>query len=493
MSNIFSIFVSVKQKVTDITEAISSLAKQMESMQKTIDSQHSTICQINRTSQGQLKEIRDLKRLLKKERKENEDLRKRLSKYEEPPKNSTNSSTPPSKEKMKDEILRRTKSLRKPSGKKPGGQPGHEGSTLEVNDNPDVVIDHAPDVCDKCGDSLEDCDTVLDYVTQIISLPELKPLIKQVNHYVKICRTCGHRVKANSERRRSNAVVYDASVKGLAVYLSVVQFLPFNRIALFFNEVFGLDISQGSIVNWVNAAKKAAQPAIEKIKEYIMQSAVVGFDESGCYCNNRLDWAWIAQTVYFTLLFHGNSRKGQELEERFGDSLERMTAVTDRHSAYFALHFLNHQVCLAHLLRECQYLNELDTHQTWSKSVESLLQEAIHERNQQPSQSLDIRPWLKRLDELMDENLSKLNDKFTTFKNGLLKCRDYIFNFLMDPAIPPDNNASERGIRKLKIKLKISGCFRSGLGADAFMDLHSIVETTKKHGNSPYNSILALF
>lgn len=493
MSNIFSIFVSVKQKVTDITEAISSLAKQMESMQKTIDSQHSTICQINRTSQGQLKEIRDLKRLLKKERKENEDLRKRLSKYEEPPKNSTNSSTPPSKEKMKDEILRRTKSLRKPSGKKPGGQPGHEGSTLEVNDNPDVVIDHTPDVCDKCGDSLEDCDTVLDYVTQIISLPELKPLIKQVNHYVKICRTCGHRVKANSERRRSNAVVYDASVKGLAVYLSVVQFLPFNRIALFFNEVFGLDISQGSIVNWVNAAKKAAQPAIEKIKEYIMQSAVVGFDESGCYCNNRLDWAWIAQTVYFTLLFHGNSRKGQELEERFGDSLERMTAVTDRHSAYFALHFLNHQVCLAHLLRECQYLNELDTHQTWSKSVESLLQEAIHERNQQPSQSLDIRPWLKRLDELMDENLSKLNDKFTTFKNGLLKCRDYIFNFLMDPAIPPDNNASERGIRKLKIKLKISGCFRSGLGADAFMDLHSIVETTKKHGNSPYNSILALF
>ena len=97
-----------------------------------------------------------------------------------------------------------------------------------------------------------------------------------------------------------------------------------------------------------------------------MQSSVVGFDESGCYCNKRLDWAWIAQTVYFTLVFHGNSRKGRELEDRFGDSLERVTAVTDRHSAYFALHFLNHQVCLAHLLRECQYLNELDKGQQWS-------------------------------------------------------------------------------------------------------------------------------
>ena len=170
-----------------------------------------------------------------------------------------------------------------------------------------------------------------------------------MRHYVTICRTCGKRVKSRSERKRSNAVVYDASVKGLVVYLSAVQFLFYNRIASFFKEIFGLEISRGSMVNWINEAKKAAAPAIEKIKEYITQSAVVGFDETDCYCNKRPDWAWIAQTVYFTLVFHGKSRKGQELEDRFGDSLERMTAVTDRHSAYFALHFLNHQVCLAHL------------------------------------------------------------------------------------------------------------------------------------------------
>lgn len=493
VSNGLRIFTAVKQKVTDISEAISSLAQQIESMQKTIDSQHLTICQINRTSQSQLKEIQDLKRLLKKEKKDNEELRKRLSKYEEPPKDSSNSSTPPSKERMKDEIVRRTQSLRKPSGKKPGGQSGHKGSTLKISETPTAVINNVPEVCDQCGDPLDACDTVLDYVTQIISLPELKPLITQVNHYVKVCRTCGNRVKSSSERRRSNSVVYDTSVKGLVVYLSVVQFLPFGRIATFFKEVFGLKISQGSMVNWIEEAKKAAEPAVEKIKEYIMQSAIVGFDESGCYCNKRLDWAWIAQTVYFTLLFHGKSRKGRELEDRFGDSLERMTAVTDRHSAYFALHFLNHQVCLAHLLRECQYLNELDKEQEWSKSVEELLQDAIHERNLHPTKQINTVPWLEKLDKLIDKNLSKLNEKFAIFKKGLLKCRDYIFNFLKDPAIPPDNNASERGIRKLKIKLKNSGCFRSDLGADAFMDLHSIVETTKKHGNSPYNVILALF
>ena len=483
----------MRQQVNDITDALRSLSSQIESMRKTIDSQYVTICRINRTSQAQLKKIRTLEQMLKKKEKENEELRRRLSKYEEPPKNSGNSSTPPSKESMKAEIIRRTRSLRKPSEKKPGGQAGHEGNTLGLNANPDNIIEMNAEVCDGCGASLSDCDTELDYVTQIISLPEFKPLVTEVRHYVSVCRSCGKRVKSHSERRRSNAVVYDASVKGLVVYLSVVQFLPYNRIASFFTEVFGLEISQGSMVNWVNEARKAAAPAIEKIKEYIKRSSVVGFDESGCYCNKRLDWAWIAQTVYFTLVFHAGSRKGRELEGRFGDSLERMTAVTDRHSAYFALNFLNHQVCLAHLLRECQYLNELDKEQQWSKSVESLLQEAIHERNGKPQESIDTRPWLERLDKLVNENLSKMNDKFTTFKNGLLKCRDFIFNFLKDPAIPPDNNASERGIRKLKIKLKNSGCFRSDFGADAFMDLHSIVETTKKHGNSPYNAILALF
>lgn len=493
MSDKIVIFVSVKQQVNDITEVLRGLSEQIKSMQNTIDSQHATICRINRNGQAQLKKIQALERMLNKKDKELDELRKRLSKYKEPPKNSGNSSTPPSKERMKDEIVRRTKSLRKPSGKKPGGQPGHEGITLELNGTADSIVEESPDLCDECGESLEGCDTELDYITQIISLPELKPLITEVRHYVKVCRACGKRVKAHTERRRSNAVVYDASVKGLVVYLSMVQFLPYNRIASFFKEVFGLEISQGSMVNWISEAKRSAKPAIEKIKEYIMQSSVVGFDESGCYCNKHLDWAWIAQTVYFTLVFHGKSRKGQELEDRFGDSLERMTAVTDRHSAYFALHFLNHQVCLAHLLRECQYLNELDKEQQWSKSVESLFQEAIHERKEKPTESIDPQSWLDRLDKLIDENLSRLNEKFTTFRNGLLKCRDYIFNFLRDPAIPYDNNASERGIRKLKIKLKNSGCFRSDLGADAFMDLHSIIETTKKHGNSPYNAILALF
>ena len=190
MPDKISIFISVKQQVNDITEVLRSLSAQIESMQKTIDSQYATICQINRTSQAQLRKIRTLEQTLKKKDKEIDALMRRLSKYEEPPKNSGNSNTPPSKESVKDEIVRRTKSLRKPSGKKPGGQAGHVGNTLELNAAPDKIVEASAERCGGCGASLSGCDTELDHVTQIISLPELKPLVTEMRHYVTICRAC---------------------------------------------------------------------------------------------------------------------------------------------------------------------------------------------------------------------------------------------------------------------------------------------------------------
>ncbi|WP_044065441.1 IS66 family transposase [Prevotella pectinovora] len=475
----------MKEQVTDISKVLLNIAEEMRLMRETINQQHTEITKLNRN-------IESLNHQLRKKNEEIAELKKLLSKYETPDKNSGNSSMPPGKERMKDEIVRRTKTLRKPSGKKPGGQEGHKGHKLSCVDTPDEVIDDVPDYCTNCGETLADAERILDYVTQKVSIPELKPVVKEIRHYVMVCKNCGERIRT-APRHRSNDVVYDASVKSLVVYLSVVQFLPYGRIANFLHDVLGLSPSEGSLVNWVNEAKRNAQPIVDKIKEYIMSSNVVGFDESGCYCNKRLDWAWIAQTVYYTLLFRANGRGSKELTDRFGDSLERMTTVTDRHSAYFALHFLNHQVCLAHLLRELQYLSELNTSQKWSEQVANLFREAIHKRNTNPTDIISKASWLDKLDCLLKLNVSKFGKKFDTFKIGLIKCRDYIFNFLEDPVIPPDNNASERGIRKLKIKLKNSCTFRSDFGADAFLELHSVVETAKKHNQTPFNAIQALF
>ncbi len=477
----------VKKRAEDIAPMLAEMTEHLRSLRETVNSQHEQICALNRNIDRQNRELRKL-------RKENGELRERLARYELPEKNSGNSSTPPSKERIKDEVLRRTKSLRKPTGRKPGGQVGHQGSTLTRDEEPTMVEEESSEFCTNCGAPLDGCERVLDHVTQVISLPQLAPVVKEIRHYITICRNCGERVQPHAKRKAgSNAVIYDDTVKALVVYLNVVLFLPYGRIAAFLREVFGLEISQGSMVNWVNAAKRGAGPAIKEIERRIKRSSVAGFDESGLYCNKRLDWAWIAQTAYFTLLFRAGGRASKELDNRFGDALERMVAVTDRHSAYFALNFLDHQVCLAHLLRELQYLNELDKAQDWSIRVEQLLQEAIHERNEHPEDAIGKDPWEKRLKSLLTENVSHLKEPFGKLQKGLTKCQDYIFNFLENPAIPPDNNASERGIRKVKIKMKNSGTFRSDDGADAFLEILSIVETTKKHNMPIYDAIRALF
>ena len=124
--------------------------------------------------------------------------------------------------------------------------------------------------------------------------------------------------------------------------------------------------------------------------------------------------------------------------------------------------------------------------------MQSLLREAIHERNVRPEEVISKGPWLDRLDKLLAKNLTHLKEDFERLRKGLVKVRDYIFNFLEDPLIPSDNNSSERGIRKLKVKQKISGTFRSDVGADAFFAIHSIADTAWKNNQSQLNAIATI-
>lgn len=477
-SNKFCIFVTVKQKVTDISESLATLAQELAEMRRTIDSQYAEICSLNR----------NVDKLLK----ENRALRARLEKYEKPPKNSGNSSTPPSKEPLKSEVERRTKSLREKSGRPVGGQKGHEGTTRKIVDNPDEIENVSSNYCKECGRNLSDIEGELDYVTQEVDLPPVMPIYRERRFYKKVC-TCGCCNRDYSPRKRGgNQITFGKNIRAIATYLSVVQCMPYERLQSLFADMFHLSISQGTLVNIVKEMMEKSKPAIDLIECLIKESPVVGFDESGCYTNGKLNWSWIAQTTYLTLVFRGAGRGAKVLEGRFGDSLKNMVAVTDRHSAYFAIDFLANQVCLAHLLRNLEYLNDIDKDQTWAGEVQTLLREAIHERNQRPTDIIPKQGWLDRLDELLKKNLDSLRKEFNELKRGILKCRDYIFNFLENPAIPSDNNASERGIRKLKVKQKISGCFRSETGADAFPALHSIADTAWKNDQSPFNASLAL-
>ena len=171
----------MKEAVTDIYETLLAMTEEVRLLRETIGSQHTDICRLNRN-------IDKLNADLRKRDKRIKELEEKLAKYETPNKNSGNSNTPPSKENIKAEVIRRTKTLRKPTGRKPGGQEGHEGCTLKKAQTPDETEDIMANYCTRCGASLEDCERILDYVTQVVSIPELKPIVKEIRHYIMVCK-----------------------------------------------------------------------------------------------------------------------------------------------------------------------------------------------------------------------------------------------------------------------------------------------------------------
>ncbi|WP_321332324.1 transposase [uncultured Bacteroides sp.] len=181
-----------------------------------------------------------------------------------------------------------------------------------------------------------------------------------------------------------------------------------------------------------------------------------------------------------------------QIYKEFPEGLSKATLVTDRHSSYFCIPVKEHQICLAHLLRELNYLSELNKKQTWSQRFLELLRDAIHQRKTKKWENIPRQEFEQKLDELLNEPLWQYQKEFWGFRKALARKKDYIFKFLYDPDVPYDNNASESAIRIIKTELKVCGCFRSEKGADTFMQLHSIVDTAKKNQISRYKTLLAI-
>lgn len=423
---------------------------------------------------------------------ENADLRKRLSKYEDPqpPKNSGNSSVPPSKERMGDEIKRRTSSLREKSGKKSGGQPGHEGKTRMMSDCPDETEDIQPNYCRECGRELSGVEGVEEYREECVGF-RITPVVRRLRFLNKTCSCgcCNH----VEHTRRKNPVYLSSEIRALAVYLNIVMCMPYNRIKSFMHDVMRIDISEGSIRNFIEEAGGKADTICDRIASELVKSPVAGADESGFYVNGKLNWAWILQNPKLTLTWIAKGRGAKEMDERFGpDALENTVLTTDRHSAYFSMNVKGHQICIAHLLRNLNYLNELDGKQNWSSRLQELLRKAVHWRNTNPGTVADTSKWIESLDKLLNENLEKFKKPFRQLRNSLRKLKDHVFHFLKDSRVPSHNNASEAGIRILKVKQKRSGGFRSQSGAEDFMAIHSVADTAKKNDFSRWDAVLAL-
>ena len=279
---------------------------------------------------------------------------------------------------------------------------------------------------------------------------------------------------------------YGSNLKALVSYLNTEHHIPYKRLCEILRDVLNISVSEGSIYNMLERVKTSASTMYEQIRKRIESSPVVGADETGLKINGKQHWQWSFQTENLTYVYPDSSRGKAAVDKHFPNGLPNSWLVTDRHSSYFNMNVKGHQIWLAHLLRELIYLDELEPEEPWSKEMMKLFREAIHKRKMVEWEKIDRENILKRFDELIYGCLKCVNRDIENLKKSLIKHRDNVFRFLFDPKIPYDNNASERSIRPMKLKQKVSGAFRSFPGAVTYAVIHSLADTARKNKQSPF-------
>lgn len=402
-------------------------------------------------------------------------------------KDSSNSSLPPS-----GDIHRKTRSLRAFSARKPGGQSGHKGTTLKMSESPDHIEPLIPSYCSVCARPLEESNAQLFERRQVFDIPPIEIRITEYQSFAISC-TCGHHQVASFPDGVDNHIQYGPNIAALTVYNNIYQYIPYKRIQDFFKHVCQLPISVGTLENIVLRMAEKARPTWDSFCKSLEQSKVIGSDETSAKVNGKKQWIWVWQNAIITFLAVSTSRGSALVEELFASGFPLATVCSDRWKAQLNTTARNHQLCLAHLLRELLYLIQCEkTH--WATQFKELLLHAIHLKQAQLAypkdhfQTIDIEQQLDRL--LMETFPDDKAIKTITFKKSMTKYREFILPFLYDPLVPYDNNGSERSIRNFKVKLKVSGQFKTG--HEAYCILRSIIDTTIKNGQSVFLTITAI-
>jgi len=403
--------------------------------------------------------------------------------------NSNTSSTPPSQ----DFGRSNQKSLRQKTEKKTGGQQGHEGKNLLMTEMPDEIIEYKPHFCKECGEAL--VNQACNFVSrkQEVDLPPVLPRYIEHQSYSCTCKRCGTTTTTTLPERLKASIQYGDNIKALIVYLSVYHYLPYNRIAEFLQDSLNLPISEGTIDNILKECTEKARPAYGEIRNRVQSSLVVGGDETGIKINGKKGWLFTFQNQHLTLLSASMSRGFHSISRLFEKGFPHSVYVSDCLPAQLKIQSQSKQLCTAHLQRELANFKDVFDCE-FSSQLANLVEQAIKLKYRLPETEYLLHQhktnyFRAKLDKLLDGCHEGKHKKVLAFIKRLKKHRDFVFTFLEYPEVPADNNGSERAIRNAKVKMKVSGQFRSFAGAESFAILRSIIDTAKKNSQNVLNAL----
>jgi transposase len=416
--------------------------------------------------------------------------------------NSRNSSKPPSSEGLGKPPPR---SLRKKSGRKPGGQDGHEGRTLTQVARPDREERHEPGCCGRCGTGLAGRPVTGVERRQVFDLPPVKVKVTEHQLIERECR-CGHRTKGAAPEGAEAPVQYGPRIAAIIVYLYIGQFLSKKRTAQALAELFGIPLSPGTVAAVTARAAGRLDGFLERVRANITASPVAGFDETGFRVQGKLHWVHCARTGKCTLITV-HPRRGTEAMEAMGvlPSFAGV-AVHDAWAPYDTYTTPDHQLCCAHALRELQAVTDCAPAGRWCwaaqaaeaiTAMQKLVSEAISQGHGIDPAALAGQVTCYRSAALIGSSQTAarsgaLMKKHNALARRLLGRQDDYLRFTGDWRVPPDNNGTERDIRMAKLKQKISGCLRTLTGAEQFCAIRSYLSTAAKNGHCFFDALVML-
>lgn len=424
-------------------------------------------------------------------------------------KDSSNSSRPPSSDGLGKPPAPRQQ--RRGRGRAPGKQPGASGAHLAQVPDPDEVVVHRPVACEGCGGDLTLAPVTGVEARQVFDLPEVRLWVCEHRAERRQC-ACGHITAGGFPAVARAAACYGPGVRALGAYLGVWQHVPVERATWLLEDGLGVGCSAGWLAGLVAEAARGLGGFVERVREQLTRAEVAHFDETGARVAGRLHWVHSASTPLLSL-FTVHPKRGVAAMDAAGVLPGfHGVAVHDGWSPYWRYPTARHALCAAHLLRDLEAAAELPG-QGWAAELAEWFTIACATTTDARAAGADrleatvLAGLTDRYDRILATGRAanplpprppgrrrrRRRSPAACLLERLQTHRGEVLRFLEDLRVPPTNNLAERDIRMVKLQQKISGCWRTLDGAQAFLTMRSYISTARKHGINPLAALRQLF
>jgi transposase len=395
------------------------------------------------------------------------------AKLDLPPKTPDNSSTPPSRG-------------QKPSGvetKPEGKRKAHPGAHRPLHPDPTRRRDMRANACRHCGADVSGAAQIACEAYDHVEIPLAKPDVTRVTLMGGTCPCCAKNFRAEPPADMQQGSPFGPNLRALVLYLRFTQGVALERLKRLLLDMFGLDVSEGALVNMLGAAREKFSAQVGRVRERLLSGTALESDETGMRVGKKNWWVWVFHHAD-SAVFVAEPSRAKKVVAAFLGEFRPDFWVSDRYNGQLGWAKKDNQVCLAHLIRDVQYV--IDTgDQIFAPCLRHLLGRACRlGRRREKLADATLKAYAARLDARLDElmRLQPAHAAGVKLQGVIKKIRRHMFVFMTNRAIPPTNNGSERALRPCVTFRKITNGFRTEWGARLYADIRSVIETGRRRG-----------